>query len=173
MVGTPFSKSKKRIACRMNWKSIFLTVCLRFFNRVEKWLAARMLVTRWFSLRLSGKPPAQAEQTVWLLPLQLFCLWFWMYGEKKSWQKTDGSIMQHCLPSGKKSNTMLEPLQGCRQSKGDYAWLVTFPTKTSWSVFIRPSLYICAGASGRWWSVTAPEELSHPIVSIIHILNSP
>lgn len=173
MVRTAFSKSKKRIACRMNWKSIFLTVYLGFFNRVEKWRIARMLVTRWFSLWLSGKSPVHAEQTVWLLPLQLFCLWCWMYGEKKSWQKPDGSIRQHCLPLEKKSNTTLEPWQGCRQSKGDYAWLVTFPTKTSWSVFIRPSLYICAGASYRWRSVTAPEELLHPIVSIIHILNSP
>lgn len=92
---------------------------------------------------------------------------------KRLVEKNVTYIIRYCLYYfWKINNTMMESLQGCRQ-KIILIQLVNFSMKTSWSAFIRQTLHACAVGSYTWWSVAAPEELLHSIVSVIHIFNSP
>lgn len=118
---------------------------LGFFNRIENWLRpiksymdACNKVVLWDCLRsLLHMQKRQCDSFHCSCSVSdAECM-----GRKKLAKKNpDGNIMQHCLPLGKKppqNSTVLEPLQGCGQPKGDHAWLVTSPTKTSWSVFVQ------------------------------------
>lgn len=165
-------KGEKIIEHRMNW-SVFLSVCFLFcFFFKLTW-------------DITNKKDASNKVLlfviVWEMPCTCrkdcdSCLCSCSVCNSECMRK---NLIKNCrqhnpvLLAFRKSNTMMESLQGCRPSKGDYAWLVAFPAKSSWSVFIRQSLYACAVASYKWWSVTAPEKLLHSIVSIIHIFNSP